>query len=133
MEQVLTSEKVRDIFGFGLFKDDEIENGKPTGDFIEVEGVTGKFGFHPRIKDKKEEIQTLINELNPNFKEGWTFLNLPFDKHDNHWGEHLNCEQLYVISKAVGLAQFSMPREMWEVLPGGMPYIAFEIQEVNPT
>lgn len=58
---------------------------------------------------------------------GWSFLNLCTDRHDRLWtGEHSVCEQLIVLAQALDLATYPMPRDMWEILPGGMPYVMFK-------
>jgi hypothetical protein len=115
---------IRDCF----FKPEE---GKPNeGEFVKVEGLIKNFGFHPkRLADKKARLIELMNDLHPNFMKntggGWTFLNLPFEKDGRHWGEHPDCEAFIAMCIGNGLAKYSMPREMWDALPGGVPYVVF--------
>ena len=37
-------------------------------------------------------------------------------------GEHQACDALLCLGIAIGKAEISLPRELWEVLPGRMPY-----------
>lgn len=115
-----------------LFRKDELDGtGMPKSDFTRVDGIRQKVGLHPeRLKAHKEEIRSLLNEMDPRFHRytggGWSFLNLCVDKHGRQWGEHVNCEELIILGIATKMAQFPLPREAWEVLPGGMPYVVFD-------
>jgi hypothetical protein len=35
-------------------------------------------------------------------------------------------EALVALGVGLGMAQFQMPREMWSVLPGGVPYVLLD-------
>lgn len=88
--------------------------------FIEV-------GFHPeRLESHKQEIKNLLMGLPRQFREkeggGWSFLQACMDKDGNQWGEHKDVEALVCLGIATGQAKFQLPRDMWKVLPGGMPY-----------
>ena len=55
---------------------------------------------------------------------GWSFLNSCNDRSGRQWtGLHLTMEQLWCLGIAVGRARYTLPRDFWEVLPGGMPYL----------
>jgi len=123
------SSKVDTIFLDSLFTDEEIDgsNTPPEGAVL-VEGIVSKFGFHPeRLATHKDQISDLIKLMPEEFSKGggWSFLNLCMDKDGNQWGEHRNMEQLVALAIATEQGKYVMPREMWSVLPGGMPYIAF--------
>jgi hypothetical protein len=120
----LTSANVREIFTDCLFKDDEINNeGKPIPEAIMVQGLINNFGFHKeRIWKHEAEIKELLDQLPAEFKEGWSFLNMCVDKEGNQWGEHRNMEELVCLGLAINKVHLLMPREMWAILPGGMPY-----------
>jgi len=51
------------------------------------------------------------------------------DKHGVQWGEHRNIEQLVVLGIAAKMVKYCMPRDMWGILPGGMPYIAIDTEK----
>lgn len=120
----LTSENVHDTFINCLFKD-----GESTENYIIGEGVVTKAGFHPeRLKESESLIDEMLNDLPDDFKKtgggGMSFLNLCKDKEGNQWTDfHKTMDELVMLSNASGKLSFLMPREMWSVLPGGMPYV----------
>lgn len=123
MNKILNTERVEEIFLKCLFKD-----GEDTGNGIDVEGVIVNVKFNPeRIEENKAKIIEMLDELPDNFKEGqgggWSFLNACMDKYDSQWGEHKNIEQLVMLGIAIAKVKYGMPKEMWNILPGGMPYI----------
>lgn len=102
--------------------------GEPSDTMIDVEGIVRKFGFHRgRIAGKAGAIGELLAELPKEFHAntggGWTFLNACMDKYGVQWGEHTDMEMLFCLGIAAGKAKWQLPRDMWEVLPGGMPYV----------
>lgn len=125
MENIkLTSENVYEIFTNCLFKDDEVVNNTPMYDFVVADGILNTFVFHAKrleISDKK--IGELIKQL-PEFDEPISFLNLCLDKEGKTWGEHINMEQLVTLGVACGYLDYTFPKDMWEILPGRMPFIS---------
>jgi hypothetical protein len=118
----LTSSNVEKIFEDCLFKD-----GEDTSTAILVDGVLSKFGFHPdRIVSHKGEIGEMLRSLPDDFHlnkgGGMSFMNACVTKDGIQWGEHRNIEQLLVLGIASGQAKILMPRNMWNLFPGGMPY-----------
>lgn len=94
------------------------------GDVQTVAGIKNEFRFDPaKIAAHKAEIKALLDELPPEFKDGMTFLNACVDKNGEQWGEHVHVECLFALGMAAKLARFTMERKIWEMLPGGMPYI----------
>ena len=120
----LTAERVEYIFMDCLFKDDEL----PAEEYIPAPGITSSVGFHPeRVESYKDEIAKMLGELPDEFQEtgggGMSFLNACNDKHGNQWtGMHETMEHLFQLGLAVGKVMCQMPREMWAILPCGMPY-----------
>ena len=49
-------------------------------------------------------------------------------KSGEQWGEHMNIEQLLALGIATGQAGYPMPKEMWKMLPGGMPYFTVKVR-----
>ncbi len=117
-----------------LFKDCLFKEGEPTDNYVPVEGITVKMGFHPeRLSSHKEELKNMIDELHPNFTEGggWTFLNLCEDRHGNQWAStHQVMQEFYLMCAGNELAKFALPREVWGSMPGGMPYVVFNKEGV---
>lgn len=128
---ILTVGTVTKLFGDCLFTQEEVgaavEPEQPA-DAVQVEGVLRKFAFHPgRLESHREEVKALLAELPDNFQAskggGWTFLNACVTKGGEQWGEHAHCEMLLTLGIGLGLAKWQLPRDMWRVLPGGMPYV----------
>lgn len=121
--RVLTAERVDYIFRDCLFRD-----GENTDQHIRAEGIIYQIGFHPgRIQEHRAEIVALLDELPDVFKEsgggGMSFLQACIDKHGIQWtGEHATMEQLFLMGLAIKKVHLLMPRELWNALPGGMPY-----------
>lgn len=118
------AEKVRELVEACL-------NGKEEGAVL-VDGVVRKFGFSPeKIAEHKEEIRALLDDMPDEFQMGkgggWSFLNLCNDRSGEQWtGLHQTMEELVALGQAAGMAKYLMPRDMWAVLPGGMPYVGFD-------
>lgn len=123
----LTPQAVETILMDVLYKPEEIVNGETPTDAIITEGVMSKFGFHPvRLAAHQKEIEELLHELPKEFQEktggGWSFLNACMDKNGEQWGEHRDIDNLVCLGIAIGKAHIQLPRDMWNLFPGGMPY-----------
>lgn len=93
-----------------------------------ISGVNMRVGFDPnKLKDNETNITQMLSDLSDDFKKtgggGMSFLNACVDKEGNHWAEHQTIDKLVCLGLATGKVEYSMPREMWSALPGGMPYI----------
>lgn len=123
-KMILTADNVGFIFRDCLFRD-----GEDTTNAVKTEGITCKFWFHPeRLKSHKAEIIEMCDELPDSFKissgGGCSFLNLYINRFQEQWtGDHRQMEQLMVLGLASEKIQLLTKRELWEILPGGMPYI----------
>jgi hypothetical protein len=102
-------------------------------DLIKVAGIVNDYGFSAaEIEEHKTDIRNLVLELNANFMKdgggGWSFLQLCEDRNGKQWtGLHRTMEGLCCLSIAAGIGKWLLSREHWKHLPGGMPYIAFDI------
>ncbi len=114
------SELTQNAFMDCLFKE-----GEDTTNHVKVEGIVNMFGLHPqRLEEKRELVTALLAELPTEFKKGYTFLNLCTTKNGVQWtDEQRICEQLIVMAIGLDLMSYCFPREMWEILPGGVPYV----------
>jgi hypothetical protein len=116
-------------FEDSLFRDEELVDGKPPGESVVVEGIMHTVGFHPgRLEGHREEVVAWLNQLPDEFKAqiggGWSFLNMCYDRDGNQWtGLHQVMEQLLLLGIGLRRAKIQLPREMWNMVPGGMPYI----------
>lgn len=105
-------------------------NEKPEGALV-VEGLERTFGFSSeKVAVHREEIRELLDHMDPSFHTngggGMTFLNLPRDKHLDQWGEQRDAEALLCLGIAAGMAKILVPRELWSMFPGGVPYVCFD-------
>ena len=123
-EQTLTAKRVNEIFVDCLFHDGEFTNPHVTG-----EGVMLKAGFHPeRLASHKAEIRAMLFELPEKFRTskggGLSFLAGCETKDGAQWGEHRDLDQLLALGVATEQAMFLVPRDLWPICPGGMPFFA---------
>jgi len=128
----LTVDNVTKIFVSCLFTEEEAQYSEITTKALVVEGVNLKVGFHPeRIKQNRKNIISMLDCLSDNFKAekggGYSFLNMIDDKNGEQWtvidGVHSEVDKLVTLGLAIGKLSYLMPKEMWKILPGGMPYL----------
>lgn len=127
----LTAENVHKIFCDCLFKEEELTNGKPNCEYIVAEGILNDFAFNiKRLNQHEQEIIELIDQL-PDIEKGQSFLNLCMTTEGVQWGEHINIEQLMALGIASENLAYCFPKQLWQVLPGGMPYVIKKTKENN--
>ncbi len=123
----LTSKNVNTVFMDCLFKDGEDTSNPAIG-----EAVMSKFGFNrERLAGHTRDIVQMLSQLPDQFMAnkggGWSFLNACMTADGDQWGEHMNIDQLIALGGALGVVKFCMPRDMWKMFPGGMPYFVITI------
>lgn len=124
-----------DCFNECLFRDDELDNGRPPDGVVPVvaEGILSMVGFHPeRIDAARPKVIEFIRQLPDEFLKskggGWAFVNLCRDRNGNQWANlHRTMEQLIQLAIGCGLGGYCLPREAWKALPGGLPYVWFDL------
>ena len=123
---MIDPKEIHDMILDCLFKE-----GEPTDKFVAASGVVGNFGFHPdRLASYKPKLAEMIGDLHPAFlKEvggGWTFLNLCMDKNEHTWTDSQRvADEFLCLCVGNNLAQILIPRDMWSMLPGVVPYVVF--------
>lgn len=121
---LIDPEQVNKIFIDSLFND-----GEDTAGHIPSEGITITIGFHPaRLESHRDEVREMLSNLPEQFQQsksgGWTFLNAYQDREGNQWANfHRRMEELFLMGNALGLSKWQLPKDMWAVLPRGMPYV----------
>jgi hypothetical protein len=116
-----------------FFTAEEVASGV-SKNHIAVQGITCSAGFHPgRVAERKGKIKELLRELPDSFHKGkgggMSFLEACLDRHGNQWtGLHQRMDQLFMLGTAIGAVNMCLPREMWETLPGGMPYYVVDVE-----
>lgn len=128
---MISAKRVQEILFDCFYSAEEIKDGIPA-DAIRVEGIVRNFGFSPsRLEPHRKEINEILDQLDPTVKEGMSFIMFPMDKDGNQWGEQYNAEQLIALGIAIGRLKYCLPREMWMVCPGGVPYIQEVKEDTN--
>jgi len=126
---MLSSTRVNEILIDCLFRPNEIgADDIPLLPDVKVEGITMTFYFHKgRLENHRIEIQSLLLELPNEFMEtgggGYSFLKACYDRKGRQWGEHRNMEALFCLGIGINKVAYCMPRDVWEALPGSVPYL----------
>lgn len=130
---MIKESRVKEIFKDCLFKNEEIINGVPIYKPKKVIGIRTNYGFNPkRLLSYSKEINLILDNMNSEFESGWSFLNLCFDKDNNQWtGNHSSVEELMCLGLAIGRITYCTDnKDLWDILPGGMPYIIIHRREI---
>ncbi len=133
---MIDAEVVGKMFMDCLYKAEEVE-GLPKGEApkgcIMINGITTKFGLHPkRLESYRSVIEGYLAQLPEKFRKadgGWSFLQACNTKDDEQWtGMHQRMEELFVMGIGLGKVNYCTDnREIWKVLPGGMPYFIIDM------
>jgi hypothetical protein len=108
------------------------------GTDIEVDAIVSMVSFDKaKLADHAELILAMLLELPTEFRQsagGWSFLQACMDRHGDQWtGLHRTMARLFAMGIALGLVKSLMPRELWEALPGGMPYYVILDEQTSQT
>ena len=131
---MISATKLQEVFLDCLFREEELEGGRPIGglEWVPCSGIVNNVGFHKeRLKAHRDDVKAFLNELNPKFSEGLSFLEMPMDKDGNQWGEQRNAEQLMLLGYGLGYISYPVPRELWKMLPGGVPFVVIDFEKMN--
>lgn len=132
---MLTAKRVDELIRLCMFTPSLMQT---KTHFIPVTSIIANLGFVPdAIEEHHEEIRDLLLELPDEFRAdnehgGWSFLNACNDKHGNHWGEHTDMDKLFSLGQAAGYCKLCLPRSLWPILPGGMPYFSISKERDKP-
>lgn len=129
---MINPEELERIFMNCLFADFEMDQGivdDPAKTVI-VEGITATYGFNrARLETHRQEVIDMINQLPDTFQVngggGQSFLQMCVTKDGTQWGEHRDMEKLLTLAIGLDIGGYCMPRQMWQMFPGGMPYVWF--------
>lgn len=130
-EHYLTADRVDKVIKKCLSGEENID----SPDTLRIAGIVHEYAFSKiKLEKHRKKILKMLAELPHEFRAeiingtggGWSFLNActihPFDDQGYTWGEHLNVERLVCLGIGIDAVTWLMPRAMWAVLPGGMPY-----------
>lgn len=122
----LDPDQVRDTFSDCLFATrDEAEN---SPNAVTVKGIVWDVVFDKtKLDEHADLIMRMLMELPEAFRQsaggGWSFLNACDDRHGNQWTSfHETMGMLFMMGEGIGKVTMPLPRDMWNILPGGMPY-----------
>lgn len=121
----LTAEEVNEVYRRCLLTDTEVnELSEPMTPFVLGEGVKGIQVFSAsRLAENRAKITEMIAEL-PSIDEGVSFMNLCEDKQGRQWTDlQRTVDELLQLGTATGEVFYLLPRDVWDMLPGGMPII----------
>lgn len=101
-----------------------------------IHGVILKVAFdRSKVSANRENILSMLSLLPEPFQAdrggGWSFLNLCVDQNKHQWTSfHQTCDKLVCLGLAIGAVEFCFKqRELWQVFPGGMPYLTINLQK----
>jgi len=138
----LTAENVKQAFGASMFQeqDPRMEELRriqaadaPLPDYVVLAaGVITNVGFcREQLETQRQNVRDMLSQLPEQFHQGtgdgWSFLQACLRRDGYHWGEHRHIEQLLLLGIALGYCRFLLPRDMWKVMPGGMPYFGIAL------
>lgn len=135
----LTYQNLHNVMEDCLYRPTEIsgaaenENAVPAG-AVCAEGVLHNFCFHPqRLESHRQDVKSMLSNMEDAFMVekggGMSLIRMPFTKDGKQFGEQIDAECLYVLGNALGYCKFCLPREMWDILPGGMPYVQIDLSK----
>jgi len=131
-EPLIDAKEVGEIFEDCLYKGEK-PNCETSEDTIVVEGVVHNFAIDlSKLEKHADRVAELLGYLPTNFHKsgggGWSFLQMCDDRNGVQWtGFHMRMEQLLVLGIALKKARIQVPRDMWKVFPGGVPYLVVDV------
>jgi hypothetical protein len=138
--KMIDGERVISILKDCLYREEEVAAMRAGGlatpeGAIVVEAVMMTVGLHPgRLESHREEVRGMLDLLPLQFRTekdligaggGWSFLNACNDRNGSMWTcEHRKMEALFALGQGLGYVKPLVPKAMWAMFPGGMPYYA---------
>lgn len=135
MSTILNNEALDAVLTECLLTDEEASGATDLQEVVPAHGILTSYVFHPqRLEAHADQIHAMLGELgapyeirdeaHPDAGGGWSFLNMCMTKDGEQWtGLHRQQEKLYCLGIGSGWAIELMPKNMWSLLPGGMPYL----------
>jgi len=114
-----------------MVKHSLFSQGEEERDRVIVDGFVQTFAFHrDRLEANRSAIKILIRDVvDDTFLLGGgggnTAIYLTVDRTGQNWADQATAEAFFCLAAGLGLATYSVPRELWVAMPGGMPYIHF--------
>jgi hypothetical protein len=124
----LNSSEIEGIFMDCLHTEEEMKDPTVNEKAVKSLGIVYNVGFNKeRLEKHRPKIVEFLGEFPDEFYKGkgggQSFLRMCYDRNGEQWtGFHKIMEQLVLLGQAVGKVELCAPKEMWNILPGGMPY-----------
>ena len=103
---------------------------------VRVEGIFGYHFFFPEELEAERELLTkMLRELPDKFvttdgSSSGHFTQLGAHRDGSMWcGDNPTKEMLFLMASGLGMAKFTLPRELWLTCPNNLPYISVIISE----
>lgn len=128
-EPLINSDEVMQVFDAC-----HVQPEKELPDMVKVEGIISVFYFKKsELSRHKEQVKTWLAALPEYFQAeqggGWSFLYACQDRNGVQWtGFHHVMDKLFSLGIALELVQYCLPREYWEHMPGGVPYMVIHLK-----
>lgn len=121
----LSVSNIETLYNRCVLKTSDLDKGRFEGDFTVGEGIKGESYFNTdKLNFSSDEIMGMISQLPEKVKDGISFDEFCVTDEGYKWGNERVAEMLIRLGNACGFLYFPAPREDWQYLPGGMPYIA---------
>jgi hypothetical protein len=134
---MIDAEVVKKMFMDCLYTAEEVEGlpeGKAPEGCVMIDGITTKFGLHPkRLEAYRKVVTAYLNQLPVSFRKsgggGMSFLNACNLEDGTQWtGMHKRMEELFTMGMGLGIVAYATDkREIWTAFPGGMPYMIIDL------
>ena len=124
---MIDAKELETVFTSCLFYDDE-----PLENMVEVDGILNPYGFHPeRLETSRKQVEEWLAQLPDSFHKsgggGMSFLKACETRDGERWGEHRSMDMLFCLGMGLGLVFCPIPRNLWSVLPGKVPYYVIDL------
>ena len=131
-EKVLNEESVVSIYSRCVLGNNDFDSQGLTCNFIIGEGVSFRSTFSAeRLNDQREVIAGFIDQLY-DIEHAPSFMKLSRNSKGESWTENdLVVELLVQMGTATGMLTFLYPPEIWEFLPGKVPYVEKTLYSVD--
>lgn len=125
-ETILIVYVVKELYSDCALREDEIKNEEPIVDFVLGEDVRSILVFNTEIIEKNKEVIALLFDELGQIDEGISFLVMCNDKYYEQWtGFYSIVDGLVLLGIAGGVVQYTLSRDMLDILPGVMPYVIY--------
>lgn len=124
---LIKESEVTKIFKECLFgKEDKLTDEEKLSKGVTVSGINLKIVFNPdKLKANEAKIISFIDNILDDFDDGYSFTLLGVDKYKNPWtSSQMVMQELMCLGIAINKLKYCIEtRDMWNLLPGGMPYL----------